>query len=182
MHSPPTPDLAVSAELQARLAAVPDAAPPYDCQAHGLACQPHADPPEADLRDPVAVAVTAACDGPGSGNTDPALAWPRQFAQAIVETVAGTRPFRQVMPSTTERVQARIRQLIPLFRTETGARIRRILASRTNPDVVEVTAVAGFGPRTRALALRFEQIPARPAAPGLPPKPARWLCTDIETA
>jgi hypothetical protein len=43
-----------------------------------------------------------------------------------------------------------------------------------------MTVVACIGPRTRALALRFEHLAARQAAPGLPPRPARWLCTAIE--
>ncbi len=122
---------------------------------------------------PVAVLPDSSCAG---------TAWPRRFAQAIVETVAGTRPFRQVIPSTTAQAQAQIQRLIPLLRTGTGVRIRRILMSRTDADVVEVTVVAGFGPRTRALAMRFEHRPARTTALGLPPRPARWLCTDIETA
>ena len=74
---------------------------------------------------------------------------------------------------------------MPLLRTGTGVRIRRILTSWTDADVVEVTVIAGFGPRTRALAMRFEHQAARTAAVGavgLPPRPARWLCTDIETA
>jgi hypothetical protein len=68
-----------------------------------------------------------------------------------------------------------------LLRTDSGPKIRRILTSRPDSDVVEVTVIAGFGPRTRALAMRFEHLAARPSAPGLPPRPARWLCTDIET-
>jgi hypothetical protein len=44
-----------------------------------------------------------------------------------------------------------------------------------------VTVIAGFGPRARALAMRFEHLAARPSVPGLPPRPARWLCTDLET-
>jgi hypothetical protein len=108
-------------------------------------------------------------------------AWPRQFAQAIVETLAGTRPLRQIVPWTTERAQAHIRTLCPVFRTGSGPRIQRVLSSYPSANVVEATVVAQFGPRTRALAMRFEYIPARPPAPGLPGRPARWLCTDIET-
>jgi len=46
--------------------------------------------------------------------------------------------------------------------------------------VVEMTVVLSFGPRSRALALRLEQLPGRQPAPGLPARPARWLCTEIE--
>jgi hypothetical protein len=166
-----------------RLAAVPDASPPYDCATHSQE-RPRPDLPQvADVvafpagRRPAAGRGAGRPDGPGDG-----MAWPRRFAQAIVEAVAGTRPVRQIVPSTTEQVQAQVHRLIPLLRTGTGARIQRILTSQTDIDVVEVTVIAGFGPRTRALAMRFEQQAARAAAPGLPPRPARWLCTDIETA
>src|SRR6185437_9255107 len=45
---------------------------------------------------------------------------------------------------------------------------------------VEMTVVLSFGPRSRALALRLEQLPGRQPAPGLPARPARWVCTEIE--
>jgi Family of unknown function (DUF6459) len=162
-----------------RLAAVPDASPPYDCSTHGEQ-RSRPDLPEvvAFPARPLAAAATAMLpEGP-----EVATAWPRRLAQAIVETVAGTRPFRQIVPSTTQQVQARIQRLIPLLGTGTGARIRRILTSHTDAGVAEVTVIAGFGPRTRALPMRFERQAARTTALGLPPRPARWLCTDIETA
>lgn len=170
IHPPELPAL--------RLAAVPDAAPPYDCEVSDTAGPPPPrDAPGADspalVPSAAATAIAPACD--------PAAALARQFAQAIIETVAGTRPFRQVIGSTTEQVQEQIRRLIPLLRTDSGPRVRRILTSKPDHDVVEVTVIAGFGPRTRALAMRFEQTAARPSAPGLPTRPARWLCTDIET-
>ena len=173
-----------------RLAAVPDASPPYDCESHGAVRQVPAEPARPDLPEVAAspagrlaaAPVAVLPDNSRPVTAGPGTVWPPRFAQAIVEAVAGTRPFRQVIPSTTEQVQARIQQLMPLLRTGTGVRIRRILTSRTDADVVEVTVIAGFGPRTRALAMRFEHQAARTAAAGLPPRPARWLCTDIETA
>lgn len=146
---------------------VPDAAPPYD----------------RDGRPAPAGQLGPPASGPPAqpAPITPDAPWARQFAQAIVETVAGTRPFRQLIPATTERVQAQLKRLIPALRTEGEVRLRRVLTSATAADVVDVTVIAGFGPRTRALAMRFEQIPARPAAPGLPPRPARWLCTDVDT-
>ena len=36
--------------------------------------------------------------------------------------------------------------------------------------------------RSRALAIRFEHVPARSPVPGRPARPARWLCTEIETS
>ena len=44
-----------------------------------------------------------------------------------------------------------------------------------------MTVVVSFGPRTRALAMRLEYVAGREAAPGLPARPARWLCTEFET-
>jgi hypothetical protein len=54
------------------------------------------------------------------------------------------------------------------------------VTSRPAARVVEMTVVLSFGPRSRALALRLEQLPGRRPAPGLPARPARWLCTEIE--
>jgi hypothetical protein len=176
---------------------VPDTAPPYDCDVHGTACQ---SPDGAVTGGPAPVERPGPADGrpgppgarlghierpqpatPGPLASCLSAAWPRQFAQAIVETLAGTRPIRQLVPWTTERAQAHIRTLCPLFRTDSGPRVQRVLSSSPSADVVEVTVIAGFGPRTRALAMRFEHIAARQPAPGLAGRPARWLCTDIET-
>jgi hypothetical protein len=166
---------------------VPDTAPPYDCDIHGTACQsprpgPAAAGPAARVfavaraeharAEPAPPSPLVSCSG---------AAWPKQFAQAIVEALAGTRPIRQIVPWTTERAQAHMQTLCPLFRTGGGPRIQRVLSSSPSADVVEVTVIAGFGARTRALAMRFEHIAARQPAPGLPARPARWLCTDIET-
>jgi hypothetical protein len=205
--------------LDTYLIAVPDAAPPYDCDVHGTACQsPGGGPdlPAVRFADPPAVpalpalaalpaperaaqqapgalggaqralgaaqqALGAAQRAPGALASCLGAAWPRQFAQAIVETLGGTRPIRQLVPWTTERSLTHIRALCPSFRTDGGPRIQRVLSSSPSADVVEVTVIAGFGPRTRALAMRFEHIAARQPAPGLPARPARWLCTDIET-
>ena len=103
------------------------------------------------------------------------------LAVVIVETLAGVRPERQLIPLTTDRVRARMRSLGPLLRCDQRPRVLRIVTSRPLPRVVEMTMVVTFGPRSRALALRFEHAPARPARPGGPARPARWLCTAIET-
>ena len=165
--------------LDTYLIAVPDTAPPYDCDVHGTACQspgppavPAGGPPAVSLPGPERTGPLASCVG---------AVWPRQFAQAIVETLAGTRPIRQLVPWTTERSLTHVRALCPSFRTDSGPRIQRVLSSSPSADVVEVTVIAAFGPRTRALAMRFEHIAARQPAPGLPARPARWLCTDLET-
>jgi hypothetical protein len=109
-----------------------------------------------------------------------AAAWPRKFAQVIVEILAGSRPPRQIVPWTTERVRAHVDDLAQVLVSDQRPRIQRIVTSRPAASVVEMTVVVSFGPRSRALALRFEHMPARPAGPGLPARPARWLCTEIE--
>ena len=111
---------------------------------------------------------------------DPATAWPRQLALVIVEVLAGARPDRQLVPLATDRVRARVRGLAPLLASGRRPRVARIITSRPAVRVVEMTVVVDFGPRSRALAMRFEHVAARPPAPGWPARPARWLCTAIE--
>jgi hypothetical protein len=106
-------------------------------------------------------------------------AWPGHFAHVVVEILAGARSTRQIIPCTTDRVRAQIGHLVPLLASDQRPRIQRIVASRPAAQVVEMTVVVSFGPRSRALAIRCEHIPARPAAPGLPSRPARWLCTEL---
>jgi hypothetical protein len=137
-----------------------------------------ADPAGADLAgaDP-AGADPASADPAGA---DPAGAWLRRLAVVIVEVLAGVRPDRQLVPLATDRVRARIRGLVPLLACDRRPRIARIVTSRPAARVVEMTVVVHFGMRSRALAMRFEHVAARPASPGWPARPARWLCTVIE--
>ena len=108
-------------------------------------------------------------------------AWPRQFAQVMVEILAGVRSPRQIDPVTTNRVRAQIRRLGPVLAADRRPRIQRVMTSRPTAGVVEMTVVVSFGPRSRALAMRLEHVAARDAAPGRPARPARWLCTELET-
>jgi Family of unknown function (DUF6459) len=108
--------------------------------------------------------------------------WPSQFAQVLAETLAGSRPASQIAPWTTERARAHIRRLGPLLAAGQRPRVQRVLTSRPVEDVVEVSVVVGFGPRTRALAARLERAGPQPATPGRPARQARWLCTDVESA
>ena len=186
-----------------RLVKVPDAAPPYDCPVHGARC-PERAPGGTSLAggassagggssadgassaggaraDGASSAVRTAA-GPGDQGSGSSAAGPTAaLAVVIVETLAGVRPERQLIPLTTDRVRTRIRSLGPLLRCDQRPRVLRIVASRPRPRVVEMTMVVTFGPRSRALALRFEHAAARPAGPGGPARPARWLCTAIET-
>jgi hypothetical protein len=97
----------------------------------------------------------------------------------VVEILAGARSPRQIIPCTTDRVRAHIGELMPLLASDQRPRIQRIVTSRPTARAVEMAVVVSFGPRSRALAVRCEHLPARPAAPGLPPRPARWLCTEL---
>lgn len=54
------------------------------------------------------------------------------------------------------------------------------MTSRPTARVVEMTVIVRVGPRSRALAVRLEHLPARLAMPGRPARPDRWMCTAIE--
>jgi hypothetical protein len=183
---PVTPPATTGAFGGLRLIEVPGDWPPYDCEIHGAACSvAH----EGTVTGPWVgpdpdTAGAAGHAGPPvefSDGADPANVWSRQFAQVITEILAGTRSPRQLTPWTTERVRARIGQLSETLSPGQKPRIRRIVTSRPAPHAVEMTVVLSFGPQNRALALRLEHRPARGPAPGLPGRPARWLCTEIET-
>ena len=173
-----------------RLVKVPSTAPPYDCQVHGARCPadlvhgaeeaPAAavSPGAAVLAVPAVVPVLAAA--PASAAAGPVGARPRQLAVVIVEVLAGVRPDRQLVCMATDRVRARVGNLAPLLAAGRRPRIARIVMSRPADRVVEMTVVVNFGARSRALAMRFEHAAARPAAPGWPARPARWLCTALE--
>jgi hypothetical protein len=168
------PDLAAL-----RLVKVPDAAPPYDCPAHGAWCaaavEPAADTPAAAW--PALPGPPAAVPGPPAAALDPAT---RSLAVVIVEVLAGVRPDRQLALLATDRVRARARGLAPLLASDRRPKIQRIVTSRPAARVVELTVVANFGPRSRALAMRFEHVAGRPAGPGSAARPARWSCTALE--
>jgi hypothetical protein len=206
--SPSTAEMSAGSEL--RLITVPNGWPPYDCETHGAVCP--ATGHEADRMRPLPTAAdspTAALAGnavsaPAETSartgmtaevaTDEArvcgpertpglrAAWPGQFAQVLVEVLAGYRSPRQLVPLTTERVRAKVDMLGYAVAAGQRPRIRRVMTSQPASGVVEMTIVVSFGSRSRALAMRFEHITARPAVPGRPARPARWLCTEIETS
>jgi Family of unknown function (DUF6459) len=173
-----------------RLVEVPGGWPPYDCEAHGPACQAAhevsvsspctgQDLDTSGGAEPPVPSLAFSTGRPARG-ADPAVVWSRQFAQVIIEIMAGSRSPRQLAPWTTERVRNRITLLTQTLAPGQQPRIRRIVTSRPAARVVEMTVVLSYGPRSRALALRLEQLPGRQPAPGLPARPARWLCTEIE--
>ncbi|MGH3257098.1 MAG: Rv3235 family protein [Streptosporangiaceae bacterium] len=168
-----------------QLISIPDAAPPYDCETHGAACPVARDTvggvgsADGAAEPQPRPARPAAATAPGLAGTT--AAWPRQFAQVMVEILAGVRPQRQVDLVTTDRVRAQIRHLGPVLAAERRPRIQRVVTSRPTASVVEMTVVVSFGLRSRALAMRLEYVAAREAMPGRLARPARWLCTELET-
>jgi Family of unknown function (DUF6459) len=116
------------------------------------------------------------------GQAAPPPGWQSRFAQVLAETLAGSRPPRQLVPWTTEEALDRIQRLGPRLASGQRPRVRRVLTSRPAVDVLEMTVVVGFGPRVNAMAVRLERSwPPRHARPGEPPA-ARWVCTAVEAA
>lgn len=113
------------------------------------------------------------------GNPEPEPAadcdWTQQFARLLVETLAGARPLRQLLPWLSDRARVHLRRVEPVLRCGQRPRVLRVLASQPAGSVVEMSVIVGLGPRTRALAVRLEEA-------GRAGQPGRWLCTDIEAA
>lgn len=197
-HAPgkrrPLPDPAA-----VRLCRIPDPAPPYDEEASSGG-QPGRQQARGDSErpghgaSPAAGAPAGAGDGaagappPGGAGAGAAVrpavppGWQSRFAQVLVETLAGSRPPRQMAPWTTESVRARIERLGPQLASGQRPTIRRVVTFCPTADVVEMTVVARFGPRVRALAVRLERDGPRPAVHGRLSLAPRWLCTAVEAA
>jgi hypothetical protein len=108
--------------------------------------------------------------------------WPSRFAQVLVETLAGSRPPRQIAPWTTEQARNHIQRLGPHLASAQQPRVRRVVTSRPASDVLEMTVVAGFGTQVRALAVRLERASSVPADRRRAVASAGWLCTAVEAA
>ena len=176
---------------------VPDPAPPFDDEiltfiggnepAAATADGPGADGTRTEQESGPPAGPPGAPGGPAGSaprRSDPGGSWPSQFAQLLAETLAGSRPAHQLMPWTTEQARRRIRQLSPMLATDQRPKVRRVMTSAPAAGVLEMTAVVGFGPRVRVLALRLEREQARPhqQAGGHAPAGDRWCCTAIESA
>jgi len=199
-----------------RLCLVPDSAPPYDDEV------PSGEPDRG--RDTSGPATGEPVEGrpvrgkpvrgkPTTGRpaTATAPAWPSRFAQVLAETLAGSRPPRQIEPWTTQQAREHIHRLGPRMASAQRPRIRRVVTYRPASDVMEMAVVVGFGPRVRALAVRLERSASCPpasvggsAGPGAPVSrgrpavsggvagqgetagpgepPGRWVCTAVEAA
>jgi len=199
----PLPDAVAVRRLE-----IPDSAPPYDDEL-GVTMRPGRVPQGAGPGQlPRAAPVTEAgsadrgpdAEPPGEpetpeqartarerevardGDQVAAARWPGQFAQVLAETLAGSRPPRQITPWTTEEARRHIRQLGPLLAARHRPQVRRVVTSSPAADVVEMTAVVTFGQTVRALAVRLERNAAQAPRPGREARPARWLCTAVEAA
>jgi hypothetical protein len=187
-HAPgerqPLPDPAA-----VRMFHIPDSAPPFDealpAGATDRIAEPSAAAPGATVRMAGAPPLPAAAlapdarghwtaPGPGTGSAR----WPNQFAQALAETLAGSRPARQMTPWTTEQVRTAIQRLGAHLGTGQRPRVRRVLTSSPAAGVMEMTVVIGFGNSVRALAVRLERVPDRLDDA----RAQRWLCTAVEAA
>src|SRR5205809_392555 len=107
--------------------------------------------------------------------------WPGQFAQVLAETLAGSRPPRQLVPWATERARDRIQRLGPLLSAGQQPRVRRVVTFHPTADAMEMAVVVVFGQRVHALALRLERGGGQPTA-GRAAQPGRWLCVAVEAA
>jgi hypothetical protein len=121
-------------------------------------------------------------DVPGETSTD----WPLRFARMLTEALAGARPAGQILPWTSKRARSQFLRLSRVFGRGDHAmagsargggqpRIVRVVATRPARDAIEMSVIARFGDRVRALALRLERVAREDS-------PAEWICTDIEAA
>ena len=175
----PLPDAVAIRRLK-----VPDPAPPFDDELGQADIEPHdqgshdLEPDQESSLPPKPPGGTSGSQPAGVRRPDPAGGWPSQFAQVLAETLAGSRPAQQLTPWTTEQARKRIRQLGPMLATDQRPKVRRVMTSAPAAGVLEMTAVVGFGPRVRVLALRLEREQTRPYRQS----GDRWCCTAIESA
>jgi len=187
-----------------RLCLIPDSAPPYDDETVAamlpgpVAASASAGQGPSDARDPDAQGSPETRGSPHTPGTSahrepPAPAgsadsrglppgWPSRFAQVLAETLAGSRPSRQLAPWTTERARDRIQRLGPQLSAGQQPRVRRVVTFRPTADAVEMTVVVGFGMRVHALAVRLERASGTAATAGQAARAGRWLCVAVEAA
>jgi hypothetical protein len=164
--------------ISSQLCALPDLAPPTD-DAPGKAPRRLDADRTAGCRRPAPDASTRPRGDDGGQPAGPDD-WPQRLARMITEALAGSRPAQQVLPWTNSRARRQLQRMRPGFGAGQQPRIVRILSTRPAPGVIEMSVIAGFGPRTRALALRLECLPSpRRSAHS---SGARWICTEIEAA
>ena len=180
---------------------VPDAAPPYDDATTAVASAQGETPAVRSAKVAIVVQSDDSADeqtgfARRTGRAQPAVLgrWPSQFAQVLAETLAGSRPSRQLAPWTTEQARKRISELGPLFSGARQPRVRRVLISSPIQGVVEMTVIVDYGGRARAVAVRLER-PLRGNSSAVAARQPdisayrrhlasanTWVCTAIEAA
>jgi len=112
--------------------------------------------------------------------------WSRTYAQAAVEIVGGDRPVSQLLRWSTQEVyddlQRRAQLVARAGRHQPGRgrvqpvrpRVQAVHTCFLSADAVEVSVHVRYGPRSRAVAARFEQRTDR--------RGRRWCCTALEFA
>src|SRR5215471_2910157 len=167
-----------------RLYLVPDSAPPYDDEVPaGTTAMP-----ETATRTPATGRPGTGGPGTGGPGTGRPVAgdgsapdWQSRFAQALAETLAGSRPARQIQPWTTRQAREHIQRLGPRMASVQRPRVRRVITYRPASDVMEMAVVVEFGSRVKALAVRLERPAVNPPA-SLGKPGGRWMCTAVEAA
>jgi hypothetical protein len=173
-----------------RLCLVPDSAPPYDDE---VPAGTTATPATATTSGPTTGGLGTGGPGkggpgkggPGTGRLvtgdGSAPGWQSRFAQVLAETLAGSRPPRQIQPWTTQQAREHIQRLGPRMASGQRPRVRRVIIYRPALDVMEMAVVVGFGSRVKALAVRLERSAVRPPVSSGEPA-GRWVCTAVEAA
>ena len=163
-----------------RLCLVPDSAPPYDDE---VPAGTTATPATATTSGPTTGGPGTG--GPGTGRLvtgdGSAPGWQSRFAQVLAETLAGSRPPRQIQPWTTQQAREHIQRLGPRMASVQRPRVRRVIIYRPALDVMEMAVVVGFGSRVKALAVRLERSAVGPPVSSGEPG-GRWVCTAVEAA
>ncbi len=145
-----------------RLVTVPELAPPYDDTGH----EALRGPAQAGRSVGQVSARSARVASSRAAGRIPAGHWPSQFAQVLVETLAGARPASQLAPWTTDLALRRISQLGRVLATPHRPHVRRVIVTSPAGGVLEMTVIVVFGNRVRALAVRLERARQnRPQAP-----------------
>ena len=110
--------------------------------------------------------------------------WSRRYTQAAVEIVGGDRPVTQLLRWSTQEVyedlQRRALLVARAGRHQPGQgrvqpvrpRVQAVHAYFVSADAVEVGVHVRYGPRSRAVAARFEHRADR--------RGLRWCCTALE--
>ncbi|MCO5969158.1 Rv3235 family protein [Actinoallomurus soli] len=94
----------------------------------------------------------------------------RLIARLVLEVLAGVRPYHHLAGRTTPELFEHLDGFAARMRTRVFPRLGTVRVCAPAPGVAEVTALASFGSRVHALALRLEQ------------ERGRWRCAAIETA